>query len=256
MLNDHTINFINIVAVFLSAAMQATQHIIDNFLRHIFCTLKEKDRYVEEGWSRTNYEATFDTINEAFSPSQPLYRPTNSEVESFYRGTATAEEFVRKVDERIISKVRSKLDGDLDPLLSISWDIYSSVPVRNETCSSIQKLSARRLWAVFNKLDTGRESLVDIDDITDLIMKLYTNVGQEGETKENIQEWFCNQPSVDYWSFYSALVENHRDLLQPMSVQNLHKVRRFTLQQYALGTSRAAVKRQLCLCSMTSFSCV
>ena len=46
--------------------MQATQHIIDNFLRHIYCTLKEKDRYVEEGWSRTNYEAIFDTINEAF----------------------------------------------------------------------------------------------------------------------------------------------------------------------------------------------
>ena len=91
---------------------------------------------------------------------------------------------MRKVDDRIISKARSKLDGDLDPLLSISWDLYSSVPVRKETCSCIQKPSARRLWAVFNKLDTGRESLVDIDDIADLVSKLYSNAGQEEETKE------------------------------------------------------------------------
>lgn len=216
------------VAVVLSAVMQATQHIIDNLLRHVYHTLKEKERYAKEGSSRTSYEVAMDTINDAFSPSAPLYRPTNSDVESFYRGTTTAEEFVWRMNDYIISKARDRLDGDLNPLLSISWDLYSSVQGRRDTCSNVQKLTGRRLWAVFNKLDTSRESLVDIDDITDVILKLYSSNNRQ-EDPENIQEWFCNMKQVDFWSFFSALVENHRDLIQGASaVQSLHKVRLIT----------------------------
>lgn len=208
--------------------MQATQHIIENLLRHSFHALKEKDRYVEEGKSRSHYEAFFETINEALSPSQNLYRPTNAAVESFYRGTMLADEFVRMVDERIVCKAKGKLDDDLNPLLTISWDLYSSTPGRKVTCDLVPKLCSRQLWAVFNKLDTERNSLIDIEDVTDLILKLFSSCSQE-ETVENIQEWFCNQQEVDFWSFYSALAENHRDLLQAYAVQSLHKVSELTV---------------------------
>ena len=209
--------------------MQATQHIIENLLRHIFHALKEKGRYVVEGKSRSHYEAFFETINEALSPSQNLYRPTNTAVESFYRGTMLAEEFVRTVDERIISKARSRLDGDLNPLLTISWDLYSSAPERKDTCDLVPKLFSRQLWAVFNKLDTERNNAIDIEDVTDLILKLYSSCNQE-ESVENIQEWFCNQQEVDFWSFFSALAESHRDLLQGYAVQSLHKVSELTVE--------------------------
>ena len=204
-------------------AMQATQHIIENLLRHIYYALKERERYVEEGKSRSHYELFFKVINEALSPSQTLYLPANAAVESFYRGTTSAEEFVRVVDERIISKARGKLDVDLNPLLTLSWDLYSSTPGHKATCDLVPKLCSRQIWAIFNKLDTERQGSVDIEDITDLILKLYSASNQT-ETVENIQEWFCNQQQVDFWSFFSALAENHCDLLRAYAVQSLHKV--------------------------------
>ena len=184
---------------------------VQNFLKHTFSSIKEKDRYVAEGKSTSTLEFFFDQLNNAFG--QRLYKPSNSEVESFYRGSTREADFVATVWENVISKVKESLDSDLNPLTKICWDMYRSVPRRKELCDRVPRLSGRQLWAIFNKLDTEGRSTLHLDDITDLVLRIHLESNKQ-QTAQDIQEWFCNQVYVDFWSFFSALAENHLYLLQ------------------------------------------
>lgn len=202
-----------------TTTMANKPYIINNFLMHIYHSLKGKERYVEEGKSRSFYEAFWDSAETAFVIP---HRPSNSEVEAFYRGSLTMNEFIQKVQDRVLSKTKIKLDKDLKPLNSLSWSVYSTVPGRKEACDRVPKECALQLWTMFNKLDTECNGFVHTADLTELILKLY-EVNNKEENEENIQEWFCSQMEVDFWSFFSAL-ENHLYLIQRRPVEGLYKV--------------------------------
>lgn len=187
------------------------QVVVQNILKHTFSSLKEKDRYVAEGKSKSTFELFFDRLNSAFD--QKLFKPSNAEVESFYRGSTSEADFVAVVEQQFISKVKDSLDSDLNPLITICWDTYCTVPRRKEVCERVPRLSGRQLWAVFNKMDTESRCMLHLDDITDLVLKIHYENGRP-QTVENVQEWFCNQVYVDFWSFFTALAENHLYLLQ------------------------------------------
>ena len=184
---------------------------VQNFLKHTFSSIKERERYIAEGKSTSTLEFFYDQLSNAFN--QRLYKPSNAEVESFYRGSTTEADFVATVWQNVILKVKDSLDSDLNPLTKICWDMYCSVRRRKELCDRVPRLSGRQLWAIFNKLDTEGRSTLHLDDITDLVLRFHLESNNQ-QTAQDIQEWFCNQVYVDFWSFFSALAENHLYLLQ------------------------------------------
>lgn len=184
---------------------------VQNFLKHTFSSIKERERYISEGKSTSTLEFFYDQLSNAFN--QKLYKPSNAEVESFYRGSTTEADFVATVWQNVILKVKDSLDSDLNPLTKICWDMYCSVRRRKELCDRVPRLSGRQLWAIFNKLDTEGRSTLHLDDITDLVLRFHLESNNQ-QTAQDIQEWFCNQVYVDFWSFFSALAENHLYLLQ------------------------------------------
>ncbi|XP_011403730.1 PREDICTED: leucine-rich repeat extensin-like protein 5 [Amphimedon queenslandica] len=201
----------------------STVHLRMNLISQCFDTLREKGHFVHEGSSRTNYEAFWEQLNNGFSlTATKPYKPGNSSVEAFYRGTMSRSDFVADVEEHIIKRAQDKLDANLDPLLTISWDVYSSKPDRKILCETVQRLLGRQLWAMFNKLDTEGYGQVHINDITELVMKIFLANGQP-QSPVHIAEWFCNQESVDFWSFFSALAEKHYHLLQMHVIQSLYE---------------------------------
>ena len=131
-------------------------------------------------------------------------------------------DFVADVEEHIIKRAQDKLDANLDPLLTISWDIYSSQTQRKALCEQVNRLLGRQLWSMFNKLDADGSGFAHISDITELVMKIFYANGQT-QKPSDIEEWFCNQSRVDFWSFFSALVENHQHLLQIHIIQSLYE---------------------------------
>ena len=196
--------------------------LVQNFLKQSYHALRDNDRFMQDGNSKSYFESFWDNVNNAFSMGVKGYRPPNSTVESFYRGTLDAEEFCIQVRETIIDKNLEKLDTNLDPLLSLSWDTYSSVPSHKRLCGKFPKLCSRQLWGIFNKLDIESSCFVCIDDIILVIMKLYKANGKE-ESASNIREWFCDQKSIDFWLFFSALVEFHSDLLSPPVLLSIYE---------------------------------
>ena len=192
--------------------------LIDNLLAHTYYSLRSSDRFLQDRGTKSYFESFWDTLNSAFSLGLKGYHPPNSTVESFYRGTLDVKEFCIQARQTIIDKNLDKLDANLDPLLTISWDVYSSVSSRRSVCERIPKLCRRQLWGVFNKIVCDSAGLAMIDDIVDVIMKMYNANGQQ-ECKDNIMEWFCGQQQIDFWSFFMALVESHGDLLAPHVLQ-------------------------------------
>ena len=193
--------------------LKTSCYYIRNLMLHTFYTLKESERYMQENSSRSNYEAFWDQLNHGFSLSNRAYRPSHSTVEAFYRGTLSFDNFLMEIEQNIIQKAQDKLDDNMDPLLTISWDVYRSNHRRAELCERLPRLCGRQLWAIYNKLDVESTGLVHIEDITQVILKIFIAHGKN-EDPNNIYEWFCEQKSVDFWSFFSALVENHSYLLQ------------------------------------------
>ena len=201
----------------------STTHLRMNLISQCFDTLREMEHFAHEGSSLTNYEAFWEQLNNGFSltATRP-YKPSNSNVEAFYRGTMSRSDFVADVEEHIIKRAQDKLDANLDPLLTISWDIYSSQTQRKALCEQVNRLLGRQLWSMFNKLDADGSGFAHISDITELVMKIFYANGQS-QKPSDIEEWFCNQSRVDFWSFFSALVENHQHLLQIHIIQSLYE---------------------------------
>lgn len=201
----------------------STAHLKKNLILQCFHTLRENTHFVKEGSSRTNYEAFWDQLNDGFSLSaRGPYKPSNSNVEAFYRGTMASERFLEDVEENVIKKAQDKLDTNLDPLLTISWNVYSSNSHRRDVCERIPRLCGRQMWAIYNKLDVDCQGFVHINDITELVLKIFFLNGKCEEAK-NIYEWFSEQSCVDFWSIFSVLVGNHSLLLKIHIVQSLYE---------------------------------
>lgn len=197
--------------------------LIDNFLAHTHRSLREGQRFLQDGSSKSYFELFWDTINNAFSAGLRGYRPPNYTVESFYRGTLDVKEFSIQVRETVIDKHMNKLDVNCDPLLTISWDHYSFVGSRKKLCESIPKLCRRHLWGIFNKLDYDSSGFASLEDVIDVILKIHEASGIE-ETEENIREWFCGDAKIDFWCFFSALAETHSHLLTPSTLQTVYDI--------------------------------
>lgn len=222
----HYITFYHIVETiytFLYSYSMNKSQLIDNFLAHTYRSLREGERFLQDGSSKSYFELFWDTINNAFSTGLKGYRPPNSTVESFYRGTLDVKEFSLQVRETVINKHIDKLDVNCDPLLSISWEQYSFVASRKKLCESIPKLCRRHLWGIFNKLDCDSSGYASLEDVIDVILKIYKVTGME-EAEENIKEWFCEAEKVDFWCFFSALAETHSHLLTPSNLQVVYDV--------------------------------
>ena len=69
---------------------------------------------------------------------------------------------------------------------------------------------------------TESEIKVHVDDIADLILRIFRANGHN-EREENIKEWFCGEEKVDFWGFFSQIVENFVGLLQIHIVQEVHQ---------------------------------
>lgn len=65
------------------------------------------------------------------------------------------------------------------------------------------------------------ELKVHVDDIIDLILRIFQANGHN-EQQENIEDWFCGEPKIDFWSFFSQLTEKYVGLLQVHIVQEIH----------------------------------
>lgn len=205
----------------MAASPPSTALLRQNLIINCFNTLKKCDHFVKEGSSQTNYEAFWDKLNHGFSLSLRPYKPSNSAVEAFYRSTMPIDQFLFDVEENIIKKAQDKLDANLDPLLTISWDVFCSYTFHKELCEKVTRLCGRQIWAIFNKLDVDSSGFVAINDITELILKIFYSNGKSEDAK-NIHEWFCEQSRVDFWSFFSALVQNHIHLLQLHVIQEIY----------------------------------
>ena len=208
--------------LYLFHSMNRSQ-LINNFLAQSYHALRESDRFIQERGTKSYFESFWDMLNSAFSLGLKGYHPPNSTVESFYRGTLDVREFCIQARETIVDKNLDKIDANIDPLLTISWEIYSSLPSRKRICESIPKLCRRQLWGIFNKFDSDNSGFAMIDDVIEVIIKIYKANGQE-ESEENIREWFCDQQRIDFWSFFSSLVEPHSRLLTAPVLQAVYDV--------------------------------
>lgn len=185
-------------------------HSVQNCLSYAYAALRTSDRFLE-GSHRSPYEEFFAKLSEAMSPQKKLdFSVTNNEVESFYLGKVSEANFLSTVRSRILSKVGT---GDLPPLYSVTWDTCCMVPTHTAVCTRIPKLCGRQLWEVFVRLDQDSHMGLHIEDVCDLVMRIFQANGH-CEKEENIREWFCAETFVDFWSLISALTENYVGLLQ------------------------------------------
>ena len=190
-----------------------TSNPVRNALKFGYCALRAKDRFLE-GTYRSPYEEFLMKLAEAVSPQKKLeFAVSSSEVESFYTKQITEEDFVTSIQSKILSKVSP---GDLSPLYSVVWDTYVSVPSHTPLCTKLPRLLGKQLWEIFNKLDVEGKMRVHIEDVCNIILRIF-NANGHSETEANIQEWFCGETQIDFWSFFSALVEKYVEFLQVLS---------------------------------------
>lgn len=69
---------------------------------------------------------------------------------------------------------------------------------------------------------TENELKVHVDDIVDLILRIFKANGHN-ESEANVKEWFCGGFKIDFWNFFSQLVEQYVGLLQVHIVQEVHQ---------------------------------
>ena len=124
-------------------------------------------------------------------------------------------------------------------LFSIIWDLYSSSGNVAPICSKVQRSCGQQLWEMFLILDVGAlmcvihvhphtvtpsrphtpshthtacQMEVELDDIVDLIQKIFTANGCSEEA-ESIRSWFGDENGVDFFTFFQTMVESYSHLL-------------------------------------------
>lgn len=190
----------------------AMDYVVRNVLKFAYRSLRAKDRFLE-GSHRSPYEEFYSKLTEAFRslPQRKLdISVANSEVEAFYLGHMSEDEFISAVESRVLSKVNQSSLGTLNSLV---WDIVASVPIHSSLSNKIPRSCGQQLWEIFVRLDVDSQQALHIDDVADLILRIFKANGHN-ESEQNIREWFCEEVYVDFWSFFSTLVENYSGLLQ------------------------------------------
>lgn len=193
-------------------------YVIRNVLKFAYRSLRAKDRFVE-GSHMSPYEDFYRKLADSVS-AQPQKKidanVTNSEVEAFYLGRTSEDEFVSMIESKVLSKVNP---SSLSLLNSLVWEVVTSVPAHSSLTARISKESGQKLWEMFMRLDIEGQQRLHIDDIADLVMRIFRANGHN-ESEENIKEWFCDEVYIDFWSFFSALVENYNHFLQVSQLWN------------------------------------
>ena len=192
-----------------------------NGLNFAYCSLRSKERLLE-GSLQSPYEEFFSRVAVALSPhtsSEPL--PISlSEVEAFYTGQTTRAEFVSTSHARIKALLAASPSQPqrvshmaLGPLNSVIWDLYATESAHAHYCTQVPSLVGRMLWEMFIKLDTESARKVHIDDLAMVIARIF-EVNSHQVKAENIKEWFCGETYIDFWSFFTSLIEKYSMLLQ------------------------------------------
>ena len=187
-------------------------YIIHNVLKFAYRSLRAKDRFVG-GSHRSPYEDFYRKLADSVSAHAQKKIDasiTNSEVEGFYLSRTNEDEFVSMVESKILSKVNL---SSLSPLNAVVWELVTSVPAHSSLTAKIPNECGQQLWEMFMRLDAEELQRLHIDDIADLIMRIFRANGHN-ESEENIKEWFCDEVYIDFWSFFSALVENYDHMLK------------------------------------------
>ena len=108
----------------------------------------------------------------------------------------------------------SKVPGwEFAPFASVVWSKCCSAPDHASLCSKIDAGIGRQIWEIFVALDVDSQSKIHIDDVCDIIQRVLRENGHE-ELEQNIKEWFCDEILIDFWSFFTAIVENYAALLK------------------------------------------
>jgi hypothetical protein len=108
----------------------------------------------------------------------------------------------------------TKVPGwEFAPFSSVIWSIACSSPDKTSLCSKLDSGLSRQIWEIFVSLDVDSQGKLHIDDLCDLIQRIFRENGHV-ESEQNIKEWFCGEKLIDFWSFFAALVENYSGLLK------------------------------------------
>lgn len=65
------------------------------------------------------------------------------DVEAFYQGSISEEEFVSAVYSRVVPKTSTI--SELSALFPLVWDVYTSVPAYQSLCQKIPRLCGRQV---------------------------------------------------------------------------------------------------------------
>ena len=111
-------------------------------------------------------------------------------------------------------RVFSKVPGwDFAPFATLVWSECCSIPDKASICAKLDMGIGRQIWEIFLYLDTDSQAKNHIDDLCDLIQRVLRENGH-AESEQNIKEWFCDETLIDFWSFFTAIVENYARLLK------------------------------------------
>ena len=116
-------------------------YVARNSLVFAYRALRAKDRYAGQV---SPYEDFMVKLSEAVNPQRraDLCVPSG-DVEAFYQGRISEEEFVSAVHSRIIPKTITI--SELSALYPLIWDTYVSVPAHQSLCQGVPRLCGRQV---------------------------------------------------------------------------------------------------------------
>ena len=197
-----------------------SEHCIRNALGYAYSALRLRDRFFSPNDTKSAYEDYCTRLSNLFNvPGSVDVR--NAEVEAFYTGKVSEEEFASAITTKIILRRRS--GGSITPLFALTWEFYSPVVTAAENVAEIHEVSLRHLWEVFVRLDMEGDTTLSVDDVVALVITVFRANGVL-RSEADIGEWFYPHTVVNYISFISALSSGHAKYLKPVIVHHLHEV--------------------------------
>ena len=121
--------------------METLYYVARNGLMFAYRALRAKDRYAGQ---TSPYEDFMVRLSEAVNPQRKtdLCVPYG-DVEAFYQGSISEEEFISAVHSRVIPKTSTV--SELSALFPLVWDAYTSVPAHQSLCQTIPRLCGRQV---------------------------------------------------------------------------------------------------------------
>lgn len=121
--------------------MDGLYYVARNGLMFAYRALRAKDRYAGQV---SPYEEFLARLSEVLNPQRrtDLCVPYG-DVEAFYQGSISEEEFVSAVYSRVVPKTSTI--SELSALFPLVWDVYTSVPAYQSLCQKIPRLCGRQV---------------------------------------------------------------------------------------------------------------